>query len=130
MIRLISREPFEVEIEGHRVSLRPLTNGQRMALAAQVSKLHTDLSAFDKLISMVAPYVVSINGEECNADTLVWMEDPKLQSLIVNRVIVGSSLSESESKNSNSSPDTSSPAGERATLAAVNIAAASRGMLN
>lgn len=98
--QLIDVEPVEHVIEGRKVLIKQLTNGQKLDMVRRIQALSETTSDYDELMRIVATAVVSIEDCADVAMTLVNLKNIKVQAAIQRAVLqMVNGLTEEEEKN-------------------------------
>ena len=98
-------EPVEIELYGKTVTIKALTRKERIALMKKTETLgEGKVEAVESIFDEFAELVLSIEGVP-ESDTQEWIDaqDMTLLTELVTTILGGSTLTEDESKNSESS---------------------------
>ncbi len=107
--------PYEVEIDGQKLWLKPLTVKERKALAELVSEkksTNDDKLDLDWFYTTIAGHVDRIDGIDGDIVGIFAVQSMTTVMEIYQALLTGSSLTEVEAKNLDSSLDTEQPTRE------------------
>ncbi len=112
MTWIIPGQPYEVEVDGKKLMLKPLTVAGRKVLATAVEDRENDSNDLEPLYDKVIAQIDSI--PDYDGDIVEYIKHQSVETLlnIYRTILSGGSLSGDDSKNSDSSSDgvTSDPA--------------------